>query len=176
MKKALFILFIMLQIGCGKKGAETPEAALDLAQQAYLQKDAKAFLKVLSKETIIYLEEKIEPYRTAFQATPDNPQAQKAFEAMAQSMGMPVSKLKDLTIEDFVSYMLKNEGGAGSETTIFPRELLPPAKVMRRIEKGNKATLYFEDDQKLIFIKTDTGWKMHLDTDGLEIAPTQKIE
>ena len=175
MKKALFLALI-LQMSCGKKGAQTPEAALDIAQQAYLKKDVKAFLNILSKETIIYLEEKIEPYRTAFQTAPDNPQAQQAFEAMAQSMGMPVSKLKDLTIEDFVSYMLKNEEGAGTETTIFPQELLPPAKVLRRVEKGNKATLYFEEGQKLIFLKTDTGWKMHLDTDGLEITPAQKTE
>lgn len=154
---------IALVFACGKKKLETPEAALAAVQEAYIKRDAKAFIAVLSKETLSELEDKIDSMRTMFQSMPENPQAAKAFEHMAQQMNMPVSKLKELTIEDFIGYMMQNEAASGSETTLLPKEMLPPARVVRRTEKGNKATLYFEDDEKLSFIKTDAGWRVHLD-------------
>ncbi len=153
-------------IGCGKKKLDTPEAALAAVQDAYIRRDAKAFIAVLSKETLTELEEKIEGMRSMFQSIPENPQAAQAFEHMAKQMNMSVSKLKELTIEDFIGYMMRTEG-AGSETTLLPKEMLPPAQVLRRIEKGNKATLYFADDEKLSFIKTDAGWRVHLDAESV---------
>lgn len=161
-----FILLVAFA-ACGKQKLETPEAALAAVQEAYLKRDAKAFIAVLSKETLTELEEKIESMRSMFQSMPENPQAAKAFEHMAKQMNMPVSKLKELTIEDFVGYMMQNEAASGSETTLLPKEMLPPAKVLRRTEKGNKATLYFEDDEKLSFIKTDAGWRVHLDAENV---------
>jgi hypothetical protein len=154
-------------VACGKKKLETPEAALAALQAAYIQRDAKAFVAVLSKETLSELEEKIDSMRTMFQSMPENPQAAKAFEHMAKQMNMPVSKLKDLTVEDFIGYMMQNEAASGSETTLLPREMLPPAKVIRRTEKGNKATLYFEGNEKLTFIKTEAGWRVHLDAENV---------
>lgn len=161
------ILLSLLVIGCGKKKLESPEEALSALQQAYLKRDAKAFIAVLSKETLSDLEEKIDSMRSMFQSMPENPQAAKAFEHMAKQMNMPVSKLKELTLEDFISYMMQNESASGSETTLLPKEMLPPAKVVRRVEKGNRATLYFEDDEKLTFIKTEAGWRVHLDAENV---------
>lgn len=166
-RAATLAMVILAIVACGKKKLETPEAALVAAQEAYLKRDAKAFIAVLSKETLSELEEKIESMRTMFQSMPENPQAAKAFEHMAKQMNMPVSKLKELTIEDFIGYMMQNEAASGSETTLLPKEMLPPAKVVRRTEKGNKATLYFEDDEKLSFIKTDAGWRVHLDAENV---------
>lgn len=166
-RAAWLAVLIVALAACGKKKLETPEAALSAAQEAYLKRDAKAFIAVLSKETLSELEEKIESMRTMFQSMPENPQAAKAFEHMAKQMNMPVSKLKELTIEDFIGYMMQNETASGSETTLLPKEMLPPAKVVRRTEKGNKATLYFEDDEKLSFIKTDAGWRVHLDAENV---------
>jgi hypothetical protein len=163
------ILGLVVVISCGKKRLDTPEAALAAVQEAYVKRDSKAFIAVLSKETLGELEEKIESRRAMFQAAPENPDAAKAFEHMAKQMGMPVSKLKELTVEDFIGYMMQSEGATGSETTLLPKEMLPPAKVLRRVEKGNKATLYFEDDEKLSFIKTDAGWRVHLNAEN--VAP-----
>ena len=165
-------------LSCGKKKLETPEAALAAVQEAYLKRDAKAFIAVLSKETLGDLEEKIEQMRSMFQSMPENDNAKKAFEHMAKQMGMPVSKLKELTIEDFIGYMMNNEGASGSETTLLPKEMLPPAKVLKRVEKGNKATLYFADDEKLSFIKTDAGWRVHLDAENVRAKgmPVQSSE
>lgn len=166
--RALSLAVVLFAItACGQKKTETPEAALLAVQEAYLQRDAKAFVAVLSKETLSELEEKIESMRTMFQSMPENPQAAKAFEHMAAQMNMPVSKLKQLTIEDFIGYMMQNEAASGSENALFPKEMLPPAKVVRRTEKGNRATLYFEDDEKLSFIKTDAGWRVHLDAENV---------
>ncbi|MFZ5629387.1 MAG: hypothetical protein ACOY5B_09695 [Spirochaetota bacterium] len=167
MRAATLAMAILAFAACGAKKLETPEAALAAAQEAYLKRDPKAFIAVLSKETLSELEEKIESMRTMFQAMPENPQAAKAFEHMAKQMNMPVSKLKELTIEDFIGYMMQNEAASGSETTLLPKEMLPPAKVVRRTEKGNKATLYFEEDEKLSFIKTDAGWRVHLDAENV---------
>jgi|JI10StandDraft_1071094.scaffolds.fasta_scaffold54811_6 hypothetical protein len=161
------VLIIAAVISCGKKKLDTPEAALAAVQEAYLKRDAKAFIAVLSKETLTELEEKIEQMRSMFQSIPENPQAAQAFEHMAKQMGMPVSKLKELTIEDFIGYMMNNEGASGSETTLLPKEMLPPAKVMKRVEKGNKATLYFADDEKLSFIKTEAGWRVTLNAENV---------
>lgn len=161
------VLIIAAAISCGKKKLDTPEAALAAVQDAYLKRDAKAFIAVLSKETLTELEEKIEQMRSMFQSMPENPQAAQAFEHMAKQMGMPVSKLKELTIEDFIGYMMNNEGASGSETTLLPKEMLPPAKVMKRVEKGNKATLYFADDEKLSFIKTEAGWRVTLNAENV---------
>ncbi len=161
------ILLAAALLGCGKKKLDTPEAALSAVQDAYVRRDAKAFIAVLSKETLTELEEKIEGMRSMFQSIPENPQAAQAFEHMAKQMNMPVSKLKELTIEDFIGYMMRNEGATGSETTLLPKEMLPPAKVLRRTEKGTKATLYFADDEKLSFIKTDAGWRVHLDAESV---------
>ena len=58
-------------IGCGKKKLDTPEAALAAVQDAYLKRDAKAFVAVLSKETLSELEEKIETMRQMFSSTPE---------------------------------------------------------------------------------------------------------
>ncbi len=165
--KVLILLISLITIACGKKKLDTPEEALAAAQEAYLKRDAKAFVAVLSKETLGELEEKIESMRTMFQSMPENPQAAKAFEHMAQQMNMPVSKLKELTVEDFIGYMMQNEAASGSETTLLPKEMLPPAKVVRKTEKGNKATLYFSDDEKLSFIKTDAGWRVTLDAENV---------
>lgn len=167
MRVVLLAVLIAAVAACGKKKLETPEAALAAAQEAYLKRDAKAFIAVLSKETLSELEEKIESMRTMFQSIPENPQAARAFEHMAKQMNMPVSKLKELTIEDFIGYMMQNEAASGTETTLLPKEMLPPAKIVRRTEKGNKATLYFEGDEKLSFIKTDAGWRIHLDTENV---------
>lgn len=161
------VLIIAAVISCGKKKLDTPEAALAAVQDAYLKRDAKAFIAVLSKETLTELEEKIEQMRSMFQSMPENPQAAQAFEHMAKQMGMPVSKLKELTIEDFIGYMMNNEGASGSETTLLPKEMLPPAKIMKRVEKGNKATLYFADDEKLSFIKTEAGWRVTLNAENV---------
>jgi hypothetical protein len=163
---SLAIFMSVAAIGCGKKKLDTPEAALAAVQDAYTRRDAKAFIAVLSKETLTELDEKIEGMRSMFQSIPENPQAAQAFEHMAKQMNMSVSKLKELTIEDFIGYMMRNEG-SGSETTLLPKEMLPPAKVLRRTEKGNKATLYFADDEKLSFIKTEAGWRVHLDADSV---------
>ncbi len=160
-------LVAVIAIGCGKKKLETPEAALAAAQEAYLKRDAKAFVAVLSKETLSEIEEKIETMRQMFSSTPENPQAAQAFEHMAKQIGLPVSKLKELTIEDFIGYMMRNEDASGSETSLMPKEMLPPAKVVRKIEKGNKATLYFSEDEKLSFIKTEAGWRVHLDAENV---------
>lgn len=166
MFKVLVCLTMILgAVSCGKKKLDTPEAALTALQEAYVKRDAKAFVAVLSKETLVEFEEKIEAMRSMFQSTPDNPQAAQAFEHMAKQMGMPVSKLKELTIEDFVGYMMQSEGA--SETTLLPKEMLPPAKITKRNEKANKATLYFSDDEKLSFIKTDAGWRVHLDAENV---------
>jgi hypothetical protein len=164
---ALAIFVSASFIACGKKKLDTPEAALAAVQDAYARRDAKAFIAVLSKETLSELDEKIEAMRSMFQSIPENPQAAQAFEHMAKQMNMPVSKLKELTIEDFIGYMMRNEGATGSETTLLPKEMLPPAKVLRRFEKGTKATLYFEDEEKLSFIKTDAGWRVHLDAESV---------
>ena len=86
---------------------------------------------------------------------------------MAKQIGLPVSKLKELTIEDFIGYMMRNENASGGETTLMPKEMLPPAKVVRKVEKGNKATLYFSEDEKLSFIKTEAGWRVHLDAENV---------
>ncbi len=161
------ILLITAVVSCGKKKLDTPEAALTAVQEAYIKRDAKAFIAVLSKETLTELEEKIEQMRSMFQNIPENPQAAQAFEHMAKQMGMPVSKLKELTIEDFIGYMMSNEGASGSETTLLPKEMLPPAKILKRVEKGNKATLYFADDEKLSFIKTDAGWRVTLNAENV---------
>jgi hypothetical protein len=161
------VLLVAAVISCGKKKLDTPEAALSAVQEAYIKRDAKAFIAVLSKETLTELEEKIEQMRSMFQNIPENPQAAQAFEHMAKQMGMPVSKLKELTIEDFIGYMMNNEGASGSETTLLPKEMLPPAKVLKRVEKANKATLYFADDEKLSFIKTDAGWRVHLNAENV---------
>jgi hypothetical protein len=166
-RSASLAVVVILVAACGKKKLETPEAALAAAQEAYLKHDAKAFIAVLSKETLSELEEKIESMRTMFQSMPENPQAARAFEHMARQMNLPVSKLKELTIEDYIGYMMQNEAASGSETTLLPKEMLPPAKVIRRSEKGNKATLYFEGDEKLSFIKTDAGWRVHLDAENV---------
>lgn len=166
--RAAIIAMVILAIsGCGKKKLETPEAALAAAQEAYLRRDARAFIAVLSRETLAELEEKIESMRTMFQSMPENPQAARAFEHMAKQMNMPVSKLKELTVEDFIGYMMQNEAASGSENALLPKEMLPPAKVIRRTEKGNRATLYFEDDEKLSFIRTDAGWRVHLDAENV---------
>ncbi|HRP68881.1 MAG TPA: hypothetical protein PLY93_05060, partial [Turneriella sp.] len=138
------------------------KAALAALQEAYIKHDAKAFVAVLSKEALEDLDEKIDSMRAMFQSMPENPQAAKAFEHMAKEMGLPVAKLKELTVEDFIGYMMQTENASGSETTLLPKEMLPPAQVIRRIEKGNKATLYFGDDKKLSFIKTDAGWRVYL--------------
>ena len=157
----------VIALSCGKKKLDTPEAALAALQEAYMKRDAKAFVAVLSKETLSEFEEKVESMRAAIPSNPENPSAARAFEIMAKEMKMPVSKLKELTVEDFIGYMMQNEGASGSETTILPKEMLPPAKVTRRTEKGNKATLYFSDDEKLSFIKTDAGWRVHLDAENV---------
>lgn len=168
MQKVLSACLVAIVVfGCGKKKLETPEAALTAAQEAYLKRDAKAFVAVLSKETLGEIEEKIEQMRQMFQSTPENPQAAQAFEHMAKQMGLPVSKLKDLTIEDFIGYMMRNEDASGGETSLMPKEMLPPAKVLKRTEKGNKATLYFSEDEKLSFIKTEAGWRVHLNADNV---------
>lgn len=161
------VLLAAVLISCGKKKLDTPEAALTAIQEAYIKRDAKAFVAVLSKETLTELEEKVEQMRTMFQSMPENPQAAQAFEHMAKQMGMPVSKLKELTIEDFIGYMMQSESASGSETALLPKEMLPPAKVSKRVEKGNKATLYFADDEKLSFIKTDAGWRVHLNAENV---------
>lgn len=161
------ILIASITFACGKKKLETPEAALSAAQEAYLKRDAKAFVAVLSKETLSEIEDKVEQMRQMFGSTPENPQAAQAFEHMAKQMGLPVSKLKELTAEDFIGYMMRNENATGSETSLMPKEMLPPAKVVRRVEKGNKATLYFSEDEKLSFIKTDAGWRVHLDAENV---------
>lgn len=162
--------FVLASItACGKKKLDTPEAALHAIQEAYVKRDAKAFVAVLSKDTLSEFEDKVNEMRSMFQAMPENPQAAQAFEHMAKQMGIPVSKLKELTVEDFVGYMMHNESASGSETTLLPREMLPPAKVIRRVEQANKATLYFEGDEKLSFKKTDAGWRVHLDADA--VAP-----
>ncbi len=166
-RRILLAVLLLVMAGCGKKKLETPEAALSALQEAYIRRDAKAFIAVLSKETLSELEDKIESMRSMFQSMPENPEAAKAFEHMAKQMNMPVSKLKELTIEDYIGYMMQNEAASGSETTLLPKEMLPPAKVIRRVEKGNRATLYFEDDEKLSFIKTDAGWRVHLDADNV---------
>ena len=160
-------LVVALGMHCGKKKLETPEQALAAAQEAYLKRDAKAFVAVLSKETLSEIEDKVEQMRQMFGSTPENPQAAQAFEHMAKQMGLPVSKLKELTIEDFIGYMMRNENASGSETSLMPKEMLPPAKVVRKVEKGNKATLYFSEDEKLSFIKTEAGWRVHLDAENV---------
>lgn len=175
------ILLSLFFAACGKKKLETPEQALAALQDAYLKRDAKAFIAVLSKETLSDFEEKIDSMRSMFQSMPENPQAAKAFEHMAKQMNMPVSKLKELTLEDFISYMMQNESASGSETTLLPKEMLPPAKALRRSEKGNRATLYFEDDEKLTFIKTDDGWRVHLDAEnvtgkGIPLQGEERVE
>lgn len=161
------VLLIAAVVSCGKKKLDTPEAALEAVQNAYLKRDAKAFTAVLSKETLNDLEEKVDEMRKMFQNMPENDNAKQAFEHMAKQMGMPVSKLKELTVEDFIGYMMNNEGASGSETTLLPKEMLPPAKVMKRVEKGNKATLCFGDDDKLSFVKTDAGWRVHLNAENV---------
>ena len=127
------VLLIAAVVSCGKKKLDTPEAALEAVQNAYLKRDAKAFTAVLSKETLNDLEEKVDEMRKMFQNMPENDNAKQAFEHMAKQMGMPVSKLKELTVEDFIGYMMNNEGASGSETTLLPKEMLPPAKVMKRV-------------------------------------------
>lgn len=157
----------ILAVGCKKARYETPEAALAALQQAYLKKDAAAFVAVLSNETLAELEEKVSEIRATFQTAPENPHAAQAFEHMAQQMGLSVSKLRELTLEDFIRYMMQNEQASGSETTLLPPEVLPPATVQKKSEKGNRAVLYFAEGHKLSFIKTSEGWKVHLDTDSV---------
>lgn len=171
-----FILVCALALSCGKKKLDTPEAALAALQDAYIKRNAKAFIAVLSKETLGEFEEKVESMRSAIPLNPENPSAARAFEIMAKEMKMPVSKLKELTVEDFIGYMMQNEGASGSETAILPKEMLPPAKVLRRTEKGNKATLYFSDDEKLSFIKTDAGWRVHLDAENVTAKGMPPVE
>jgi len=167
MFRITLVITLCATVACGKRKLDTPEAALTAIQEAYIKRDAKAFVAVLSKETLAEFEEKIESMRSMFQSMPENPQAAQAFEHMAKQMNMPVSKLKELTIEDFIAYMMQSENASGSETTLLPKEMLPPAKVVRRVERGNKATLYFADDEKLTFIKTEAGWRVHLDTESV---------
>jgi len=163
-------LLLFATFSCGKKKYDTPEAALAALQEACIKRDAKAFVGVLSKETIDEFEDKIEKWRSQMpDSTPDNPHAARALEQMGEKMGMPYSKLKDLTVEGFIAFMMENSAAAGSETTLLPEELLPPAKPERRTERGNKATLYFAEEKKLSFIKTDAGWKVHLNTE--EVNP-----
>ncbi len=165
--RSLLLSAVVLLAACSKKKFETPEEALQALQTAYLKKDAKGFIAVLSKETIAELEDKIETMRSTFQTPPENPDAAQAFEHMAKQMGMPVSKLKELTVEDYIGFMMQNETARASESTLLPKEMLPPAQIAQRVEKGNKATLYFADKEKLFFIKTDSGWRVHLDADNV---------
>lgn len=167
---SVILMVAFSALTCGKKKYDTPEAALAALQDACLQHDSKAFVSVLSKETIGEFQEKIEKWRSQMpESTPENPYAAHALEQMGQNMGMPYSKLKDLTVEGFIAFMMQNAGATGSETTLLPAEMLPPAKVARRTERGNKAILYFADDKKLSFIKTEAGWKLHLDAE--EVNP-----
>ncbi|MBV6494578.1 MAG: hypothetical protein LDLANPLL_02611 [Turneriella sp.] len=168
----IVLSLIFALVYCSKKKLETPEAALHALQEAYQKRDAKAFVAVLSKDTLQDFEEKVDSMRMMFQSMPENPQAAQAFEALAKDMGLPVAKLKELTIEDFIGYMMHTENASGSETTLLPKEVLPPAQVLRRVEKGNKATLYFADDEKLSFIKTENGWRVHLSSENM---PSKKL-
>ena len=143
------VLLIAAVVSCGKKKLDTPEAALEAVQNAYLKRDAKAFTAVLSKETLNDLEEKVDEMRKMFQNMPENDNAKQAFEHMAKQMGMPVSKLKELTVEDFIGYMMNNEGASGSETTLLPKEMLPPAKVMKW--PAEKTSRSFDTSTRYVF-------------------------
>jgi len=174
--KVVVALLSLAFFACGKKKLETPEAALAAIQEAYLEHDAKAFVAVLSKDTLHEFDDKVEMMRGNFQNTPENPQAAKAFEHMAKQMNIPVSKLKELTVEDYIGYMMQTDNASGSEVILLPKEMLPPAAVVKRVERGNKATLYFADEEKLSFIKTEAGWRVHLDAESVQQPITTPSE
>lgn len=161
----LVLLFIL--ISCSKNLTETPEGALQFAQESYLAKDAKKFTSILSDESKQKLEERIEPIRAMFQNVPGEGPARKAYSRMAEKMGISIENLGKLTIEDYITYSLKNDMGQGSETTIFPKEFLKKPAISKKEEKGDTVILHFGNMGRLVFLKTGKGYRLHLDAEKL---------
>lgn len=165
LRQLLWLFLFVVLLGYCSSGANTPEEAFERARKAYLDKNARKFVSLLTEDSIAGIESSIEPIRTAYLRMADQKQAQKAFEPMAKKIGVPVSRLGSLTVEEYIaiSMGIDDSEGRGSDTSFFPKEILEKPEITRKEEQDNRATLYFGEIHKMNLRKTDKGWKIVLD-------------
>ncbi|MCS6983503.1 MAG: hypothetical protein NZM25_00050 [Leptospiraceae bacterium] len=152
-------------LSCSQR-AETPEQAFEMLRDAYMRKDAAKFVQLLTPESIQGIEKMIEPIRMAYlKMADDEKKRQKAFEPMAKKIGVPVSRLGSLTVEEYIAIIMGSDEseGKGADTTFFPKELLQHQEILSREIEGDRAILYFAENRKLQLRKTKKGWLIDLD-------------
>lgn len=162
--KTYFLALLVITVAaCSGGRGETPEATLNEARTAYLEKDAETFSELMTPESLSMIETEVSRIRENFNKIPDETVAQRAFKSLADRMGVPVSQLKNITAIDYIRYKMQSQNeGAGENTEIFPSEILENPEITDKKIQGDTAALYFGDTGKISFRKVNDMWKIHM--------------
>ncbi len=177
----LFLLITVLAGACAKNANKTPEEAYQSVRNAYVTKNAKAFLENLTENSREEITGIIEPIREAYAAMEESGNAERAFAELAKRMGVPIKKLGSLTEEQYISYQMKDEqGGHGTNARLFPNNFLSdqaPTSVSFNEDK-DKATLAFANGAALVFRNENKKWLLEINfssvADVQDFSETEK--
>jgi len=164
-KPGFYILLLVLSLGYGCTTTEVlpPIGVLEKVRNAFYEKKDKEFLLYLSKNFQGHMEAHLNEVRTSFSVLPPG-----ALKGLAKKMGVPVSRISRITLEEYIQYRMKNEDtGLGNDYLVFPIEALKPGAVTDSKQTDEIATLTFENGAKLIFVKEQNLWKIeeYIDTE-----------
>lgn len=165
--RLIFLLVIAINISfflhCSEAKYNSADEVHAAAVKSVKNVQPEIFISLLSKKSIKAVTEKMNMLRENFAFIPSNPEARKAYEEIADQMGISIENLNNFKIEHYIRYVMKTEEkGKGGNTNIIPRGILKNSKVKERHIKEQSAEFLLEGDEKIRFINTENGWKLCL--------------
>ena len=149
--KSIAIISVPLLIyACKPRGALTPEDAFMMLKEAYSRNDSAAIENLLSRRST----KKIDKIITLISHMDD-----AQLRALATRFDVPVDRLRDMTIRDFLSLELmlgkKIGGDVLADATRY--------EIIGKDVKGGRTILRVENGLELAFVKEGPYWKLDLD-------------
>ncbi len=150
--RAIVILLLtghVLLLSCKTEGPQTPEDAFKYLKDAYQRSNAGDIVSILSKGSIDKVKKIIKMISLM---------DERQLRSLAERFGVTVDKLKNLSVNDYMTLQLTIGKKVRSDTI---SEIIK-YKVVGIDTINNKATVRVENGMELIFVKEDKFWKFDM--------------
>lgn len=144
-----FCVVLFLLISCKPAGPLTPEDAFAQMRESIEEKNSKKIISLLSQESLMKIDNVVKRI---------NEMSDEAVEVFAKKNNINSSKLKNLSIEDYITiqiFLSEKKGDSGLRKAF-------KSTIVKVEESETSAVIIVENGVKVYFVKESPYWKFNL--------------